>query len=151
MIALVRSIASDAPQAIHRTGLSLGGEKIEVNGKDRLALGPLAGGAVKLTADAEVSTCLGVGEGIESVLSLQQLPEFGASPAWALLNTAGVSGFPALSGIECLWLAVDHDPAGERAADACAERWRAAGREVFRVKARAAGADLNDLREVRLA
>ena len=151
MIALVRNIRSDHPQSIHRTALDLSGNKVEVNGRDRLALGPLAGGAVKLTADAEVTTCLGVGEGIEAVLSLQQLPEFGTSPVWALLNTAGVSGFQALSGIECLWLAVDHDPAGERAADACADRWRAAGREVFRVKARAAGADLNDLQEVRRA
>ena len=151
MVALVRNIVTDAPQAIHRTAINLDGHKVEVNGKDRLALGPLAGGAVKLTADAEVTTCLGVGEGIESVLSLQQLPEFGASPVWALLNTAGVTACPALSGIECLWLAVDHDPAGERAADTCTERWQAAEREVFRVKARAAGADLNDLREVRRA
>ena len=82
---------------------------------------------------------------------VEQLPEFGGSPVWALLNTAGVTAFPVLPGIECLWVAVDHDPAGERAADACAERWRAAGREVFRVKAQAAGDDLNDLPEVRCA
>ncbi|WP_267421808.1 toprim domain-containing protein [Methylobacterium sp. GC_Met_2] len=151
MIALVRGIASDAPQAIHRTALSLDGNKVEVNGKDRLALGPLAGGAVKLTADAEVTTCLGIGEGIETTLSLQGLPEFGATPVWSLLNASGIAAFPVLAGIECLWIAVDHDPAGERAADACTERWRAAGREVFRVKARAAGSDLNDLQEARRA
>ena len=149
MVALVRNVVTDAPQAVHRTALSLSGQKVEVNGKDRLALGPLAGGAVKLTADAEVTACLGVGEGIESVLSLQQLPEYGASPIWALLNTAGVTAFPVLAGIECLWLAVDHDPAGERASNTCGTRWQAAGREVFRVRARAAGADLNDLQEVR--
>jgi hypothetical protein len=92
-----------------------------------------------------VTLCLGIGEGIESTLSLRELPEFGASPVWALLSAGGVAAFPVLSGIECLWIAVDRDPAGERAAHACAERWRAAGREVFLVKPKAERADLNDI------
>ena len=94
--------------------------------------------------------CLGIGEGIESTLSLRGLPEFGDTPVWALLNTAGISGFMPLPGIESLWLAVDHDPAGEKAANTCAGRWRFAGKETFLVKAKERGADLNDVtREVR--
>jgi hypothetical protein len=145
MVALVRDIITDAPRAVHRTALSLEGRKVEIDGKDRLALGPIAGGAVKITADPDVTLCLGIGEGIESTLSLRELPEFGASPVWALLSAGGVAAFPVLSGIECLWIAVDRDPAGERAAHACAERWRAAGREVFLVKPKAERADLNDI------
>lgn len=149
MVALVRNIRTNEPQAIHRTALSLDGHKITVAGRDRAALGPLAGGAVKWTPDAEVTTCIGIGEGIESTASLQHLPEFGASPVWSVLNEGGISAFPTLAGIECLWIAVDHDTAGERAARACAGRWRSDNREVFAVKAKAPGSDLNDILQVR--
>ncbi|MGH1587868.1 DUF7146 domain-containing protein [Methylobacterium phyllosphaerae] len=145
MVALVRSVSTDTPQAIHRTALTRDGRKAVVNGRDRLALGGLRGGAVKLTADAEVTYCLGIGEGIESTLSLRHLPEFGNSPVWALLNTAGVAGFMPLSAIESLWLAVDHDPGGEKAARACAGRWRFAGKETFLITPDAPGTDCNDL------
>jgi putative DNA primase/helicase len=68
MVALVRNVVTNQPQAIHRTALNLEGQKVEVDGKDRLALGSIRGGAVKLTADEEVTTCLGIGEGIETTL-----------------------------------------------------------------------------------
>jgi putative DNA primase/helicase len=92
-----------------------------------------------------VTLAVGIGEGIETTLSLRELPEFGASPTWALLSAGGVAAFPVLSGIEALWIAVDRDPGGERAAHTCADRWRAAGREVFLVKPVAERADLNDV------
>ncbi|WP_092042958.1 DUF7146 domain-containing protein [Methylobacterium pseudosasicola] len=149
MVALVRNIVTNQPQAIHRTALTLDGQKVEVNGKDRLALGSIRGGAVKLTADEEVTTCLGIGEGIETALSFRCLPEFGASPVWSVLNAGGITSFPVLPGIECLWIAVDDDPAGRGASELCADRWRRAGREVFLVRSTIAGADLNDLPEVR--
>ena len=145
MVALVRDIVSNEPQAVHRTALSLDGQKIEMNGKDRLALGSIRGGAVKLTADEEVTTCLGIGEGIETTLSLQGLPEFGDTPVWSLLNAGGITSFPVLPGIECLWIAVDDDPAGRGASELCADRWHRAGREVFLVKAKTLGHDLNDV------
>lgn len=145
MVALVRDIRTDRPVAIHRTALDGRGRKVTVDGKDRLALGPTAGGAVKLTPDAHVETCLGIGEGIESTLSLRRLPEFGPSPTWALIHAAGISTFPILAGIEALWIAVDHDLAGVRAAAACADRWQATGAETFRVRPCAEKSDLNDL------
>ena len=49
LVGLVRGIASDLPQAIHRTAMTPAGRKAVVDGKTRLALGPLAGGAIKLT------------------------------------------------------------------------------------------------------
>jgi hypothetical protein len=145
MLALVRNIRTDVPQAIHRTALDRAGNKISLGGNDRMSLGPVADGAVKLTDDAEVSTCLGIGEGIESTLSLRLIPEFGASPVWSLLTAGGIKAFRVLPGIECLWIAVDHDAAGERAAATCAQRWTAAGQEVFRVRPEISGDDLNDL------
>jgi hypothetical protein len=53
MLALVRNIVSNEPQAIHRTALDRDGNKIEIIGQDgkprsRMALGSLQGGAVKL-------------------------------------------------------------------------------------------------------
>ncbi|WP_447673643.1 DUF7146 domain-containing protein [Methylobacterium fujisawaense] len=149
MVALVRNVITNQPQAIHRTALNREGQKVEVDGKDRLALGRIRGGAVKLTVDEEVTTCLGIGEGIETTLSLQGLPEFGDTPVWSVLNAGGITSFPVLPGIECLWIAVDDDPAGRDASELCADRWHRAGREVFLVKSKTLGHDLNDVvREV---
>jgi putative DNA primase/helicase len=144
MVCLVRDIVTDAPKAIHRTALSADGLKVTVNGHDRLSLGPIRGGAIKLTPDEDVTSCLGIGEGLESTLSLQLAQEFGSSPVWCLLSAGGVSTFPLLPGIECLWIAVDHDPSGLAATTICSERWRNAGREVFLVKPCAERLDLND-------
>jgi putative DNA primase/helicase len=140
MVAAIRDIRSNALIGVHRTRLDHEGRKV-----DRRMLGPSAGGAVKLTPDEDVTCCLGVGEGIESTLSLRLVPEFGASPVWALLTAGNLAQLPALSGIECLWIAVDHDPAGFEASNALAATWRAAAREVFLVTPRRPSADLNDL------
>ncbi len=51
---------------------------------------------------------------------------------------------PILPGVEALTILADHDPAGLRAADACADRWRRAGREVRTARSAREGADLAD-------
>jgi hypothetical protein len=145
MVCLVRDVVTNQPRAIHRTALSPDGRKATVNGHARLSLGPIRGGAVKLTPDEDVTSCLGIGEGLESTLSLQLAPEFGPSPVWCLLSAGGIGSFPLLPGIECLWMAVDHDPAGLRAAATCSGRWRVGSREVVLVKPRAERRDLNDI------
>ncbi len=99
MIGLVRSIRTNEPQAIHRTALDLAGNKVLIDGLDRMTLGPVGGGAVKLSADEDVTTCLGIGEGIESVLSLRLTAEFGMSPVWALISAGGLEVFPVLAGL----------------------------------------------------
>jgi Toprim domain/Zinc-binding domain of primase-helicase len=143
MVALVRNIESNAPQAIHRTALDLDGDKIEINGKSKMALGPIRGGAIKITADEHVTVALGIAEGIETALSLQRLPEWQGSPVWSLISAGGIRKFPLLSGIETLAIAADHDTAGERATIEVAERWQE--REVLVIEAHAEGADLNDV------
>jgi putative DNA primase/helicase len=147
MVCLVRDVISNEPRAIHRTALSPVGRKVKIGGVDRLSLGPIRGGAIKLTPDQDVSLCLGVGEGIESTLSLRNRHEFGRSPVWSLISAGGLEGLPVLAGIESLWIAVDNDASGTgfRAARTCAERWRVAGSEVFLVTPSADGLDLNDI------
>jgi hypothetical protein len=90
---------------------------------------------------------LGIGEGIETTLSLPKLPECSGIPVWACLSAGGVATFPVLPGIEVLWIAVDNDPsgAGERAAKAVVDRWTAAGCEVFTIFPTALKSDVNDL------
>jgi hypothetical protein len=145
MVALVCNVLTDRPQAVHRTALDCSGRKVEVGGRGRMALGPLKGGAVKLTADEDVTYALGIAEGIETALSLQRLPEWRGLPVWSLVSADGVENFPVLAGIETLVVAVDHDEPGEQAALAVSERWLAAGREVFLVEATRPGSDLNDV------
>jgi putative DNA primase/helicase len=144
MVALVTDIRTGKPQAIHRTALDLAGHKIKVDGEERLSKGPTKGGCIRLTLDENVETFLGIGEGIETALSLQSLPEFGASPTWSCIHAKNIENFPVLSGIECLWIAVDHDDAGIIASEKCAERWHAAGREVLRLQPEKHKNDLND-------
>jgi Toprim domain len=143
MVALVRNIESNEPQAIHRTALDGGGNKITIDGKDRMALGPISSGAIKLTADEDVTIALGIAEGVETALSLQQLPEWQGSPVWSLISAGGIRNFPLLNGIETLAVAADHDSAGERATVDVAECWQE--REVLIFEAHHDGADLNDV------
>jgi hypothetical protein len=144
MVALVRNILTDEPQAIHRTALTLDGRKVEVGGHDRRLLGRPKGGAIKLTADADVTLSLGVGEGIETTLSLRRLSGCQNLSLWAVLNAGGLAAFPVLAGLEGLWVAVDNDPAGRAATETLKARWVAAGRDVMTARLPAEGADLND-------
>lgn len=144
MVALVRDVTTNAPRAIHRTAIDGRGRKrSDLGANGRLTLGPIAGGAVKLTPDDGVTLALGIGEGIESSLSLRALPEFAGGPVWALLAANQLARFPLLGGIESLWVAVDRDPTGVEAAAEVAARWRS--REVLRVTPRGERQDLNDL------
>jgi putative DNA primase/helicase len=145
MVCLARDVVTNEPRAIHRTALSRDGGKLEVHGTSRLSLGPTAGAAVKLSPDEEVTTCLGVAEGIETALSMRLVPEFGTSPVWSLISAGGLAQFPVLPGIECLWVGVDHDAAGLKASRAAATRWRTSGAEAFLITPSEPRADLNDL------
>jgi putative DNA primase/helicase len=157
LVALVRSIITDEPQAIVRTALNPDGTAVKIDGKTlRMSLGPTGGGAIKMTDTGEVTTCLGVGEGVETTLSMRKTPEFGPSPAWALISASGLASLPVLAGIECLWIAVDNDrpdqhgrQAGIEAALACSRRWTGAGRSVFRITPNRVGRDLNGVMELR--
>src|SRR5262245_35547332 len=61
---------------IQATFLNADGEKDpEVSGGSRRTYGSAKGAVCKLTRDEDVTTVLGIGEGIETTLSMLQIPE----------------------------------------------------------------------------
>lgn len=144
MIALVTDILSNLPTAIHRTAVGQDGQKLSHLGSNgRMALGPVKGGAIKLYEPEWVS--VGVAEGIETALSIRNLPTLEEMPVWALLNAGQLAGFPVLPQIETLWIARDHDPAGIKSVSALSSRYNIAAKEVVILEATEKGKDLNDL------
>ncbi|MDO9500270.1 toprim domain-containing protein [Falsiroseomonas sp.] len=127
MVALMTDPATNQPVGVHRTFLARDG-----SGK---APGPMpakmmAGnaGVIRLTPDYDVVYGLGLAEGIETSLAVIQ--QFGWRPIWAATSAGGIAGFPVLAGIDALTIFADPDAAGLAAADACAARWKDAGREA---------------------
>lgn len=141
LVTLITNAMTGEPQSLHRTWVRSDGTKAPVE-PARMYLGghPKSGGTARLWPSEATTTGLLIGEGIESVLSAAHA----FAPAWAALDAGGLASFPVLAGIESLTIAGDHDPAGIRAAHACAQRWTEAGREVRIAMAPDAGADLND-------
>ncbi len=74
----------------------------------------------------------------------------GWRPIWAACSAGAIARFPVLPGIESLTIFADADDkgAGLEAAWNCAERWRAARREVT-IQCPPAGTDWHDVLEVR--
>ena len=102
-----------------------------------------AGGVVRLWPDEAVTMGLGIAEGIETGLSLAHA----FAPVWAAIDAGNLASLPVLGGVESLLIAADNDEsgAGQRAADALAQRWAGAGREAAIVLPPVSGMDLNDL------
>jgi putative DNA primase/helicase len=140
MVALMTDPVTAEPVGVHRTFLRSDGSG-KADGQAKMMLG--GSGVIRLSADTEVTTGLGLAEGIETALAILQT---GWSPVWAAGNAGAISAFPVLPGIEALTIFADHDAngVGTRAARACAERWVAAGREVV-VRTPPAGLDWNDV------
>ena len=105
-------------------------------------LGPVAGAAIKIDADADIEQGLAIGEGFETCLAGRMM---GFRPVWALGSAGAIAAFPLLGGVDGLTILAETDDAGAnaRAVKACAERWSAAGRDVLVATPRAAG-DMND-------
>jgi putative DNA primase/helicase len=135
MVVAMRSIATNEITAVLRTRLSQEGKKI-----GRRMLGVARGAAVQLDADRSVTSCLYVGEGVETCMSARQI---GLRPTWALGSAGAIENFPVLDGIETLKLLAERDVASERAVEACGARWHKAGREVLIYRPRH-GKDFND-------
>jgi len=125
MVALFRDIITDEPCGIHRTYLDVAGRKL-----DRKMLGRAKGAAIKLDPDADVTTGLSIGEGIETTLTGRAA---GFRPAWALGSAGAIASFPVLSGLEVITVFAEHDKSGanQRAIEQLAQRYTAAGCEVF--------------------
>ena len=142
LVALVTHAQTRMPMTLHRTWIRPDGRKAECD-PPRLLLKDhgKASGVIRLWPDEAVTTGLAVAEGIETALSVAHA----FRPVWACIDAGNLSGLPVLAGIESLLIAADHDDAGVRAAEACAGRWAAAGREVSVATPERHKTDVNDL------
>jgi hypothetical protein len=113
---------------IHRTFLTADGRGKAPVSQNKMMLGVCAGGAVRLAAAAEE---MGVAEGIETALSVQQ--ETGL-PTWAALSAGGIESLvlPVIPLASEVVIAADNDASGrgQEAAEHAAHRWIAEGRRV---------------------
>lgn len=136
LVALMTDAMTGEPCGIHRTFLDREGRKVE-----RKMLGRAGGAVVRLSSDEDVTYGLAIAEGIETALAAP------FRPIWATLSANTMERFPVLAGIESLTIFADNDAsgAGQRAAQSCAERWHAAGREVTVRMLDVAGLDYADL------
>ena len=121
VVALMTDAVSNEPCGVHQIFLNPDGAK-----RERMMLGRQ--GVVRLSADEDVLAGLGITEGIEDALAVLAN---GWSPVWAATSAGAIVGLPVLRGVEALTIFRDDDDAGHAAAQACAQRWSAAGREVF--------------------
>jgi hypothetical protein len=120
MIAAVTDGAG-ALQGVHRTWLAADGQGKARVETQRRAMGHLLGNAVRLTPHDDI---LVVGEGIETMLSLvEAVPGL---PVWAALSSGHLGAVLLPEGLQRLYIAIDRDPAGQRAA----ERLSASAAEV---------------------
>jgi hypothetical protein len=103
-----------------------------------MALGPVAGGAVRLT---EISSKLGLAEGIETGLSVMQATDL---PVWACLSTSGLKGVILPETVREVVLCANGDEPGQVAAEAAAQRFIGEGRAA-RIANPPPGFDFNDL------
>jgi hypothetical protein len=105
---------------VHRTFLNDAAHKI-----GRKMLGRQ--GVIRVSGDAEVTTGLGISEGVEDALAVILS---GWRPVWAATSAGAIARFPIIEGILALTIFADADEAGAIAAQSCARRWAEAAREA---------------------
>ena len=139
------------PLNLHRTWLAPDGSGKAPVDRPRLLLRGhrKAGGVIRLSPDDEVTHGVGIGEGIETCLTVLSA---GWGPIWCCVDAGNVKGFPVLDGIDAVTVFGDYDrvdpKTGKRpcveAAHACADRWATAGREARVLFPPTEGTDFND-------
>lgn len=145
--AMVSAVQGSGLPAVHRTYLRADGSgKADIEG-DKLMLGNVQGGAVRL---ADGPSRLVVAEGIESGLSLLCGLLDAPATLWAALSTSGLRGLHLPPQPGRLTIACDGDTAGREAAHALAERAHALGWQVG-ILDPGTGADFNDILQERRA
>ncbi|MDO5631638.1 MAG: DUF927 domain-containing protein [Paracoccus sp. (in: a-proteobacteria)] len=88
MIGGVTVWPGDEVRAVHRTFLAADGGKLTAEGHDaKMMLGPVSGGAVRLSGAGDTGGPLILCEGIETGLSLAAA---GVGPVWAALSAGGI-------------------------------------------------------------
>jgi hypothetical protein len=132
MICLMRDPLTDQPTGVHRTFLTASGCKAPPSGDLAPPAKSILGrwGSIRIPSeDGTSSDSLGISEGLENGLSAKLLLGWQGA-VWATGCQASLTSFPVLQSINALSIFADGDPVGMRAANACATRWREAGRHV---------------------
>jgi hypothetical protein len=117
--ALIAAVTDGAGalQGVHRTWLAPDGKGKAGVETQRRAMGHLLGNAVRLIPHDDI---LVVGEGIETMLSLvEAMPGL---PVWAALSSGHLGAVLLPEGLQRLYIAIDRDPAGQRAAERLSAR-----------------------------
>jgi putative DNA primase/helicase len=143
LVAIVRGVGGE-PIAIHRTYLAPDGSGKADVPKPRMMLGSVTGAAVRL-GEIGKSGVVGLGEGIETCLSVMQAcPEL---PAWAALSSGNLEQviLPPEAAQVVILADNDGEGAGFAAAHRAAARLHAEGRRVWIAHPPDAGDDFNDL------
>lgn len=125
--------------AVHRTYLKSDGSGKIDHPQARMMLGTASGGAVRLAPCGER---LGIAEGIETALSVQQATGL---PMWACLSTSGLQNVILPDTVRDVTIAADNDPPGQRVAQMAAERLMGQGKRVRIALPPQAGTDFNDI------
>ena len=106
-----------ALQGVHRTWLAPDGQGKAAVETQRRAIGHLLGNAVRLIPHDDI---LVIGEGIETMLSLvEAVPGL---PVWAALSSGHLGAVLLPKGVQRLYIAIDRDLAGQRAAERLSAR-----------------------------
>lgn len=140
--AMVALVEGGEDFAVHRTYLQPDGSgKAGLPSGDKMMLGTVRGGAVKLS---EGPGRFVVAEGIESALSLMCGLLDGPAQVWASLSTSGMRSLRLPSEPSALAIATDADPEGRKAAQSLAQRAHLAGWRVS-ILDPGEGQDFNDI------
>lgn len=129
LIGLISDPRSGRPISMHFTWIAPDGSgKADLGDAPvRLTLwGHSNVGVIRLWPDQDVTLGLGIAEGTETALSAARVFE----PMWSTVTASSMARLPVLPGIEALSIFADDDPAGWKAAAACARTWRESGVEV---------------------
>ena len=112
MVFLLRDVRSNDATGVLRVFLSDDGAEI-----GRRVLGAAWSSAIKIDGSG-TELCVAVG--------VEQAIRHRAGPTWALLTASALAQFPVIDVVQSLKIMGDD----ARAIEACATRWREAGREV---------------------
>lgn len=141
MVAGVTTYPSRVVRGVHRTFLRADGSgKANVN-PDKMMLGSIKGGAVRL---APPGARMGIAEGIETALACQQATGI---PTWAALSSGNLAqvALPPISITTDVVIFADRDDPGRAAAATAAARLLCQGRRVRIAEPPDGIADFNDL------
>jgi hypothetical protein len=122
--ALIAAVTDGAGalQGVHRTWLAPDGQDKAAVDTPRRAMGHLLGNAVRI---APADQTLVLGEGIETMLSVREAAP--SLPVWAALSSGHLGAVLLPAGLQRLYIAIDRDPAGQRAAERLSARATEAG------------------------